>query len=342
MPCRTDLGRPDPALLVIALLLLTALVLLIACGGQSLTEATADATESDDVAEATEADAAANTKPAFDYPGGWLGDDACVDICGVTSESPVKRPPAVVCFNPDDEECAAKTGDGDYDYLLLAQHWLPTFCLGLEAGYDSTVTHQAGTRCLDPLPSRLTVHGLWPNYTAGFPQCCGSAEPLDPVQARKWPEVFQQRLQAQQPDPTTAGFEPALCEIYNHEWQKHGTCFAAGSSTAGDTTANAQAYFEAGLDLADQIADATAQLDAFAGTTQTLETIEALYPKDVQILCDSRRPERLLEIHTCWSREMEMLDCPHTDGFGSLTACGEDIELPSHYAAQEGTGSNAD
>ena len=262
-------------------------------------------------------------KPTFDYPGGWVGD-ACVDICGVTEGSPVKRPPAVVCFDPDDPECAAKTGVADYDYLMLSQHWLPSMCLGLEAGYDTTVTHQDGARCRPDAPSRLTVHGLWPNYTKGFPQCCGSALPLDPAQVRQWPEELRDSLQYSQPDPTTTGFDPAICEIFNHEWQKHGTCYL----DTGDVDADARAYFETGLLLADRLLSADDTLDKWAGTTQSRADIEALYPKAVQVLCDSRNVERLLEIHTCWSRDLEMLDCPHTDGFGSLKACGDQVVLP--------------
>lgn len=266
-------------------------------------------------------------KPPFDYPGGWVGD-ACVDICGVTEGSPVERPLAVVCFDPDDADCAAKTGDGDYDYLLLSQHWLPSMCLGLDAGYDTTLTHQAGARCVPEAPSRITVHGLWPNYTRGFPQCCGSALPLDPAKVRQWPEELRTSLQHSQPDPTTTDFDPAICEIFNHEWQKHGTCFAAGGDGAGDVDADARHYFETGLLLADRLLEADNTLDGWAGTTQPRAAVEALYPKAVQVLCDAHQIERLLEIHTCWSRDLEMVDCPHTDGFGPLKTCGDGVTIP--------------
>ncbi|MEO1369582.1 MAG: hypothetical protein AAFX50_20575, partial [Acidobacteriota bacterium] len=58
------------------------------------------------VAGETAADAAPATEPelTFDYPGSWLDDGRCVDICGVTPESPVERPAAVRCFD-DDPDC---------------------------------------------------------------------------------------------------------------------------------------------------------------------------------------------------------------------------------------------
>ena len=270
------------------------------------------------------AESAERQAPSFDYPGGWLDDDACVDICGASPGSPVERPPAVVCFDKADADCASKTGVDDYDYLMLSQHWLPSMCLGLEAGYDSTVTHQAGARCTSETSSVLAIHGLWPNYQAGFPQCCGSALPLDPQAVRAWPEDLRARLQAQQPDPTTSDFDAAICEIYNHEWQKHGTCFV----DTVDTDADARSYFEVGIELADRLARPTVQLNAWAGSTRRRAEIEALYPKAVQVLCDSRQEDRLLEIHTCWSRELEMVDCAPTAGFGALKACGEEVTLP--------------
>ncbi len=280
---------------------------------------------SSDAESAEVATAPTGTKlPSFDYPGGWLSESACVDICGVTPESPVERPAAVVCFDPNDADCAAKTGEGDYDYLMLSQHWLPTFCMGLVEGYDTTVTHQEGARCQAETASRLALHGLWPNYRAGFPQCCGSASVLDPQWAHAWPSDLQGRLWQQQPDPTTSGFDAAICQIYNHEWQKHGTCFVDSGSPEED----AKKYFAVGLSLNEQLAAANRQLQEWAGTTQPRENIEALYPQAVQVLCDSHHVDRLLEIHTCWSRELELIDCAATEGFGSLKPCGGELTLP--------------
>ncbi len=48
----------------------------------------------------------------------------------------------------DDEipnTCHNKTGDQDYDYLLLDLLWLPQFCAALSEGHDPTLSHTAGT-----------------------------------------------------------------------------------------------------------------------------------------------------------------------------------------------------
>ncbi len=275
----------------------------------------------------------ATPEPAagFDYPGGWRDATSCVDICGVTPDSPVARPAAVVCFNPQDETCAAKTGDNDFDYLLFSQQWLPAMCAGLEAGYDTTVTHRAGARCLEDAPSRLTVHGLWPNYTAGFPQCCGEPLPLDPEQVRAWPSELRQAMASEWLDPTTSGFEEAICEISNHEWQKHGTCAVSDVPTSGTTEPadrGAQQYFTAGLDLAQRLAEATRTIDGWAGSTRSNAEIRGLYQTSIQLLCDSAKPENLLEIHSCWSRDHDAIDCPPAKGFGHLAPCGDQVTLP--------------
>ncbi len=266
----------------------------------------------------------ASPEPAadFDYPGGWQTATSCVDICGVTPGSPVKRPSPVVCFDPQDEECKDKTGNDDFDYLLLSQHWLPTMCAGLEAGYDTTLTHQAGARCQANAPSRLTVHGLWPNYTAGFPRCCGNPMPLDPEKVRGWPSELRQRMAAEWLDPTTSDIDEAICEISDHEWQKHGTCMTE------QTDQGARQYFTAGLDLAQRLAEATRTIDGWAGSTHSDAEIRSLYPTAIQVLCDASKPENLLEIHTCWSRDHQALDCPPTEGFGPLAPCGDQVTLP--------------
>ncbi|MEM8997424.1 MAG: T2 family ribonuclease, partial [Acidobacteriota bacterium] len=212
----------------------------------------------------------------------------------------------------------------DYDYLMVSKHWLPTMCFGLDAGYDTTLTHQRGDRCVPEAPTRLTLHGLWPNYFNGFPQCCGGGLPLDAVAMAAWPEELRDRLWRAQPDPTVDSFRPALCEIYNHEWQKHGTCF----QDTGDIDADARAYFELGLDLFERVADANAQVDAWAGQEQPRAAVEALYPKAIQVLCDRHQPGRLLEIRSCWTRGGEPTDCSPTDGFGPAVSCGDTVELP--------------
>ena len=163
---------------------------------------------------------------------GWASpsSDACCEICSVP------HTPNKICFNTTPgSNCMSKTGTaGDYDFVMLDQMWLPQFCHALDAGYDPTLSHLAGSKCNNEnsLPNQLIIHGLWPNYYDGFPQCCNSSlvglTPLVPSQVVKW--SIWPELQAVWYDPTKTPpssdnentNECNICYILNHEWVKHG------------------------------------------------------------------------------------------------------------------------
>jgi hypothetical protein len=115
----------------------------------------------------------------------------------------------VVCFDESDLECQSKTGNGDYDYVLFDQIWLPEFCHSLDNGFDPTLTHLEGSHCqqrhLDIPLSKLSIHGMWPNYVNGYPQCCdiedgGTTTALSPQEVVSWP--IWTALQEHWPDVT--------------------------------------------------------------------------------------------------------------------------------------------
>ena len=49
------------------------------------------------------------------------------------------------------------------------------------------------------------MHGLWPQYTQGYPQSC-TTEAFDPKILQQFPDLY--------PSP----------KLFAHEWEKHGTC----------------------------------------------------------------------------------------------------------------------
>ena len=100
---------------------------------------------------------------------------------------------------------------GDFDFYVLALSWSPSFC-GTEGG------RRAQDQCGFGRKLDFVVHGLWPQFTRGFPTECQSAErsPSRPaMQAAR--EVF----------PADG--------LARHEWRKHGTCSGL----------DPQSYFEA-------------------------------------------------------------------------------------------------
>lgn len=234
----------------------------------------------------------------------------CCQIC-LPGTSPV------VCFDPSDEDCQSKTGNGDYDYVLFDQIWLPEFCQSLENGFDPTLTHLAGTLCQATHPTisspTLSIHGMWPNYVNGYPQCCdiedGSTTALTPDEVLSW--SMWAELQQYWPDVTLpAGSPCSVCLILNHEWLKHGGCYSPG---------NPRKYFTDALSINAQLSAPTNTINAMAGLTVSTSSIEDLYNRNINVICDPNTDNTFngnssigsfLELRTCWSRENELIDCP--------------------------------
>ena len=57
---------------------------------------------------------------------------------------------------------------GQFDFYVLALSWSPSFCeAAAERGGSRNASAQCGAR-----PYSFVVHGLWPQYTKGFPEYC--------------------------------------------------------------------------------------------------------------------------------------------------------------------------
>jgi ribonuclease T2 len=138
---------------------------------------------------------------------------------GTFWRAPTPPPPCVLdeCLNggakptpqPQPTEPAAPTvaqqagGDiapGAFDFYLLTLSWSPGFC---DTGGESKSPDQ----CSVGSGLGFVVHGLWPQYTHGYPQDCDSnARPVSRTALAMTHGVF--------PDEGLA----------RYEWRKHGTC----------------------------------------------------------------------------------------------------------------------
>ncbi|KAG7396720.1 hypothetical protein PHYBOEH_001888 [Phytophthora boehmeriae] len=255
------------------------------------------------------ADIHSTSAAATNYAGGWLASDPtaqCVDICSAPSKT---------CLTSD-AACLAKTEQpGDFDYLVLEQIFVPQFCRDLLKGYDSTVSHQNvdvypnGTSCVESVvKSELTIHGLWPNYNDGYVSCCNpsSTTTNDPYNAADFAAAQSTLLATMGEkwvDATQATTYDTLCEIYNHEFQKHGLCYQANGD---DYISAAVTYFEATLNTAERLSSATKQINAWAAQSTpqtTLAELKALYDHDIIALCSSvDGSNKLSAIRTCYEK----------------------------------------
>jgi ribonuclease T2 len=205
----------------------------------------------------------------------------------------------VNCFDP--ATCGDKTGNDDWDFLVLDQIWLPQLCRALEEGHDPTLTHMSNARCQSNAARRsgLSIHGLWPNYINGFPQCCKHIA---------LPEKLASDLAAQAEDkwvdPTEAvGDKCGVCSMWAHEMMKHGTCLTT------NMTNYMQVTFALLTRLTQQTSAANALLTTASHTRVPTEALKQVFsPFVVQMLCDGKDERStnstgvFLELRTCWNR----------------------------------------
>ncbi|GMF18688.1 unnamed protein product [Phytophthora lilii] len=277
---------------------------------------------------------------AVDYAGGWLNKSVssgqCVDICSAPSATCLTKIPT----------CLAKQKvPGDFDYLVLEQLFVPQFCRDLLVGVDGTISHQNvnpypnGTVC-DPerAASKLTIHGLWPNYDDGYVSCCNPSDtvandPYDAAAFAKNQATLLAEMGDKWIDASQSSTYDTLCEIYDHEFQKHGLCYAAQGA---DLEAAAVTYFEATLNTADRLSAATEQINAWAAldTPQTtLAQIEALYDHKVMVFCSAVDGDNQLSvIRTCYEKPSDIgsegpktqIDCANATATSTFSVCSGD------------------
>eukprot|EP01034_Spumella_vulgaris_P027159 gene27159-33842_t len=228
--------------------------------------------------------------------------------------------------------CSEKTGNADYDYVMLDQIYYPQMCNALREGHDPTLSHLSGTQCTKEITSsavKMNIHGLWPNYYHGYPQCCHGNSPvgdnstsvstLDPLVVQKW--TFYPKLEQFWFDPTTSlvnmeGVSCSTCYLLNHEWQKHGSCYSPE---------NQEAYFASGLEIHIYLTNATRAIEAMNGSVVTTSNIQNLYLHRVNVICDplATPPTTsiqsvedtdvgvFLELQTCWTVDIAPVTLHH-------------------------------
>jgi ribonuclease T2 len=89
---------------------------------------------------------------------------------------------------------------GEFDFYVLALSWSPGFC---ETEGDA----KGRSQCDAGRKLGFVVHGLWPQFTRGFPSECGPA-------GRTPSRVAMEQARGVFPEEGLA----------RHQWRKHGTC----------------------------------------------------------------------------------------------------------------------
>jgi ribonuclease T2 len=170
---------------------------------------------------------------------------------------------------------------GSFDFYVLSLSWSPTYCLIT----DRPDRRQCGDRSYG-----FVVHGLWPQYEAGYPDYCeGSAYERPPN------EVVDSVLDIM---PSHG--------LVHHQWRKHGTCAGLPHPDYFDLVREA---FEV-IEIPSEFAGGSASLDPTAVERAFLSANPDLTPGGIAVTC---KRGALSEVRICLTKDLDFRECDEVD-----------------------------
>ena len=169
---------------------------------------------------------------------------------------------------------------GDFDYYVLSLSWSPSWC-ALE-GDD-----RQAPECAAGAGRGFTLHGLWPQYEAGWPSYCATPER----------EASRRQTAAMADLMGSAG-------LAWHQWKKHGRCSGLAPGDYFDLSRLAYGRIERPAVLRDLGREVT--LPARVIEEAFLEVNPDLGPHMLTVTC---RADRVQEVRICLTRDLEPRDC---------------------------------
>ncbi|MBF9032547.1 ribonuclease T [Rhodobacterales bacterium HKCCE3408] len=169
---------------------------------------------------------------------------------------------------------------GAFDYYVLALSWTPSWCAYEGDARDSE-------QCDPGQGFGFTLHGLWPQYEAGWPSYCPTVERA----------------------PSRA-MTAAEAEIYGtsglawHQWRKHGVC--TGLPAADYYRLARRAYDSIERPELLRALGREVRLPASVIEEAVLEANPGLGPDMVTVTCQDGR---IAELRICLTRGLEPRDC---------------------------------
>jgi ribonuclease T2 len=182
-------------------------------------------------------------------------------------------------------QTAAADEAGDFDFYLLSLSWSPTYCIQ-EGDADEP-------QCALP-GGGFVVHGLWPQYEAGYPQYCETDQSdwVDRDTIRNISDIM----------PGGGGF-------VGYQWRKHGLC--SGLAEEDYFALMRRAYERVTIPEVFSGPEDDTRLSpagieaAFAAANDGLSTA------DMSVQC---RSGALSEIRICLTKDLEFRRCDEVDG----------------------------
>jgi len=187
---------------------------------------------------------------------------------------------------------------GKFDFYLLSLSWSPTYC-------QSQGDRANRLQCDSAKPKAFVVHGLWPQYTNGYPAFCRTDIP-DFV-----PRSLTDTILDIMPSPGLVG----------GQWRKHGSC--SGLSQSEYLEKIRQAYER--VDIPDGFEDATRrQVLSARDIEQAFVAVNpGLSANGIAVSCKNSRVE---EVRICLTRGLEFRRCENVDRKGCRASR---LEMPS-------------
>jgi len=181
------------------------------------------------------------------------------------------------------EEAAPKQ-PGRFDFYVLALSWSPSYC---ENARQRAPNRTPALQC-SGRPFAFVVHGLWPQYTQGFPSYCQVPAPR--VEAKLVSAMLD--------------LMPSRRLVY-YEWNRHGTCSGLSAQGYFDTLRKARAAvtIPAGYrDPAEPLSVSPADVAA-----AFIEANPGLSAAAMAVACNKTR---LTEVRVCLGKDLSFHDCP--------------------------------
>jgi ribonuclease T2 len=194
-------------------------------------------------------------------------------------------PPAVDTPQPTLAPSAA-----DFDYYVLALSWAPDYC---SANPDDA------QECAPGKKYAFVLHGLWPQYTKGYPSDCGS-DPLPKSVKAQFPRLYPND------------------KLFAHEWTKHGTC--SGLSPADYLTLTGQLKDQVQIPSAYRAPASPFRVAAADLKQAFLETNPDLIDASLAVNC-SGSGRYLSELYVCFSKESQAAACGTDVRKSALKSC---------------------
>jgi ribonuclease T2 len=204
-----------------------------------------------------------------------------IALLAVASGAQAKRPPS-----PHGQP-------GQFDYYAVSLSWSPSFC----------ATHRDNDQCGRGMG--FVLHGLWPQFEAGFPESCSTERLPGPVRN------------------TYASLYPSP-KMIGHEWSKHGTC--SGLDPAG--------YFALSSKLKEQLViPAAYQKPAAPLRASPGEFVQAFKAANPTIVVNGVLPfcdgggRFLRELHACYDKGGRSRSCSQGEIKRSYNSCRQESFL---------------